>query len=129
VPGTAHHDARIPFLPFDWGHATLLPALPRVQVGRIILCPARYRATQLLHAAREAESLSLFADTVAEWRSRWRVPRYVYVGFFDYRVLVDLDSTFHLNGLRLELRRSPKPAVRPNRTIARTVTRTALLAA
>jgi thiopeptide-type bacteriocin biosynthesis protein len=98
-------DARIPFRPFDWGHAALLPALPRVQVGRIVLCPARYRASESLCAAAEANAPAVFSDAVAAWRSRWRVARFIHVGFSDNRLLVDLDSSFHLNGFRLELRR------------------------
>ncbi|WP_281286741.1 lantibiotic dehydratase [Catellatospora sichuanensis] len=102
-------DRRVPFTVFDWGAAAMLPALPRIHVGRIVLCPARYRATPLIRAARAAESVPAFAQAVTEWRTRLRVPRYVNVGSFDYRLLVDLDSTVELDGLRHQLRRHREP--------------------
>ena len=104
----AGDDARVPFMPFDWGAAAMLPALPRIQVGRIVLCPARYRSTQLARSAGTSESSAAFAEAVGEWRTRFRVPRYINVGWFDYRLMVDLDSTAELHELRLELRRRHK---------------------
>jgi thiopeptide-type bacteriocin biosynthesis protein len=102
-------DSRVPFVAFDWGAATMLPALPRIHVGRIVLCPARYRPAPLVRAAGAAESMPAFARAVAEWRTRLRVPRYVNVGSYDYRLLVDLESTAELDGLRHQLRRHAEP--------------------
>jgi thiopeptide-type bacteriocin biosynthesis protein len=99
------HDAQIPFRPFDWGPAAHFPALPRVRVDRIVLCAARYSTSKLVRDAREADSTHAFAVQVDKWRARWQVPRYIYVGTLDNRLLIDLDSAFHVNALRLELRR------------------------
>ncbi len=102
-------DARAPFTPFDWGAAAMLPVLPRIQVGRIVLCPARYLSTPLIEAAKASESAAAFRPAVMHWRTRLRVPRYVNVGTFDYRLLVDLDSAAELDALRHQLRRHPAP--------------------
>jgi thiopeptide-type bacteriocin biosynthesis protein len=92
-----------PYRPFDWGDAALLPALPRMQFGRIVLCPARFRAADLI--TKSVGTVTDFAAAVDQWRRRWGVPRYVHVGSGDHRLLVDLETEFGLNGLRLELRR------------------------
>jgi thiopeptide-type bacteriocin biosynthesis protein len=99
------HDGQVPFAPFNWGSAAILPRLPRVQVGRIVLCPARYSAATLVGSAKRSDSTARFAEAVHSWRRRWDVPQHVHVGTSDNRLLVDLDSEIHLQALRLELRR------------------------
>jgi hypothetical protein len=50
-------DGKAQFSSFDWGAAAALPVLPRVQVGRIVLCPARWRVD-----ARVCAELALTAQ-------------------------------------------------------------------
>ena len=97
---------QVPFRPFDWGPAALLPALPRIQVGRIVLALARWRPTELVEVARQATTAE-FAAAVTDWRNKWTVPRYVYLSFVDQRLLLDLECQLQLNAFRAELRRGP----------------------
>ncbi|WP_378729820.1 lantibiotic dehydratase [Nocardia brasiliensis] len=85
---------------FDWGPVAGFPFLPRVQVGRIIVAPARWR----VNADDLAES---FAETFAAWRDRWQPPRYVYLTMADHRLLLDLDAPDQVEQLRVEARRTP----------------------
>jgi thiopeptide-type bacteriocin biosynthesis protein len=91
---------------FDWGPAAGLPVLPRVQVGRVVLCPAQWRVD-----ARAREALApdgpatSFMAALRDWRAYWMVPRYVYLSFGDNRLLLDLDSKAQAQELRAEIRR------------------------
>lgn len=91
---------------FDWGPVAGLPFLPRVQVGRIVLCPAQWRVDARAQEALAADApASSFMATLHEWRAYWMVPRYVYLSFGDNRLLLDLDSETHAEVLQAEIRR------------------------
>jgi thiopeptide-type bacteriocin biosynthesis protein len=91
---------------FDWGPAAGLPVLPRVQAGRIVLCPAQW-----LVDARAREALAVdgpadrFMAALSDWRASWAVPRYVYLSFGDNRLLLDLENEAQAAELRAEIRR------------------------
>lgn len=65
---------------FNWGSADQLPFLPRLQYGRIVLSPARWRLT----------SSVLRTQNLDGWCTRWNVPQHVYLGGGDNRILLDL---------------------------------------
>jgi lantibiotic biosynthesis protein len=91
---------------FDWGPASGLPFLPRVQIGRIVLCPAQWRVDARAREALAADATpSGFVAALREWRTSWMVPRYVYLSFGDNRLLLDLDSAAHAEELQAEIRR------------------------
>jgi len=89
---------------FDWGMASGLTFLPRVQAGRVVLSPAQWiideraRDDQLQPAAPDR-----FPAPLAAWRQQWQVPRYVYLTTGDNRLLLDLDASSHVEVLRTEL--------------------------
>ena len=90
---------------FDWGPASSLPVLPRVQTGRVVLSLARWRID-----GRASEELSPgnpgdFPARLATWRERWQVPRHVYLKFGDNRLLLDLEDQAQAGELRTELRK------------------------
>ncbi|NMO51810.1 lantibiotic dehydratase [Actinoplanes sp. TBRC 11911] len=96
-------DGLCQFQPFDWGAANLLPALPRVQAGRIVLAPARWRLDgPVCEAVAGGDSGAL-----RRWRKRWAVPSEVYFGPADQRLLLDLDDHVDVELLGDELRRRP----------------------
>lgn len=66
---------------WSWGPFGALPFLPRVQVGRVVLTPARWR---LPHPG---------------------LPRFVHAGRFDNRLLLDLDHATHRDLLAQERER------------------------
>lgn len=80
-------------LGFQWGSATQLPFLPRIQIGRIVLALAQWNITN--------EILSSPGD----WRKRWKVPRHVYLVQSDNRLLLDLDDPRQFKELASELKR------------------------
>jgi thiopeptide-type bacteriocin biosynthesis protein len=101
--GDVAADGSCQFHSFDWGAAALLPALPRVQAGRIVLAPAQWR---LDGPMREAVARG-DVDTIRQWRKRWAVPTEVYFGLADNRLLLDLNDRTHVELLGHELRRLP----------------------
>jgi thiopeptide-type bacteriocin biosynthesis protein len=90
---------------FDWGSAAALPVLPRIQVGRIVLCPARWRIDARVRTELASGSPATFMTGLRKWRARWQVPRYVYLSFGDNRLLLDLDDEAQADQLRAEIRR------------------------
>ncbi|NUS58770.1 MAG: hypothetical protein HOV66_28545, partial [Streptomycetaceae bacterium] len=75
-----------------WDPVADLPFLPRVRCGRVILHPATW------HVGAEAGP-----DTLAAWRKRWMVPRYVYLAVGDNRLLLDLDDPRQAEQLHTEI--------------------------
>ncbi|WP_432252284.1 lantibiotic dehydratase [Streptomyces sp. HNM1019] len=90
---------------FDWGAANTMPFLPRLRYGRTVLTPARWRleASELPDRDRPQTEW----DTVLiDWRSRRRLPRWVYLAEDDRRLFLDLDQAGHRSLLRQHLNRS-----------------------
>lgn len=99
----AQLDGRAQFTSFDWGVASELPMLPRVQMGRIVLCPARWNIDAATRKDLDPGSPVVFASRLAAWRERWQVPRYVYLCSHDNRLLIDLEKPEQVNELRLDI--------------------------
>ncbi|MGY1694612.1 lantibiotic dehydratase [Geodermatophilus sp. SYSU D00814] len=90
---------------FDWGDAAVLPRLPRVVHGRIVLSPAQWvlrggTIRRLLDGTAAG-----FPDRLAAWRERWRTPRRLYLTEGDNRLLLDLDEPCQTEILRRALNR------------------------
>jgi thiopeptide-type bacteriocin biosynthesis protein len=98
-------DGQAQFSSFDWGSAAGLPVLPRVQVGRVVLSLARWLIGARLRSELSADSAASFGTALRKWRTRWQVPRYVYLSFGDNRLILDLDDEAQAEELRLEIRR------------------------
>jgi thiopeptide-type bacteriocin biosynthesis protein len=91
---------------FQWSPVRELPRLPRVESGRIVLSPATWRPP-FGSGALDPESPDGFASALDSWRTRWRLPRRVFVAQGDNRLLLDLDDSQQVELLR-GLVRSPK---------------------
>jgi thiopeptide-type bacteriocin biosynthesis protein len=98
-------DGQAQLCSFDWGSAAGLPVLPRVQVGRVVLCPAQWRIGARLRLELSPDSPAAFMAGLRKWRTRWQVPRQVYLSSGDNRLLLDLDDEAQAEELRLEIRR------------------------
>ena len=98
-------DGKAQFTSFDWGPAAALPVLPRIQVGRIVLSPARWRVDLRVRSELALASPAAFFTSLRKWRAHWLVPRYVYLSFGDNRLLLDLDDKAQADQLRVEIRR------------------------
>ncbi len=92
-------------LRFEWGPFAVLPYLPRVVCGRIVLARARWTLpvdeVRTL-ARRDGESRFL---AVQEWRARRGIPRYVVLTEFDHELPVDLDNRLSVDAF-IELAKS-----------------------
>ena len=99
------HDGEVQISTFDWGSAAGLPVLPRVQVGRVVLSPAQWRLDAREETGLSSASPGAFKAALDAWRTKWQVPRYVYLSFADNRLLLDLDCEAQANELATELRR------------------------
>lgn len=73
---------------WQWGALQELPFLPRVQLGQVVLAPARWRLPAELTEEREEAG---WHQRLSVWREAWAVPRYVHAGSFDNRLLLDLE--------------------------------------
>jgi thiopeptide-type bacteriocin biosynthesis protein len=93
------------FRPFDWGSAATFPALPRVQVGRLVLSLAQWSVESLATTPGNDN-----IDALEQWRQRWDVPRHVYLTVRDNRLLLDLDDIEHRELLMNEVRQTPANA-------------------
>ncbi|MEV6592181.1 lantibiotic dehydratase [Streptomyces acidicola] len=89
---------------FDWGAAAAMPFLPRLQYGRTVLAPARWRleTTELPGRARPRAE---WDAALTDWRARRRLPRQVYLVEDDRRLFLDLDQAVHRTLLRRHLDR------------------------
>ncbi|MYZ39908.1 MULTISPECIES: lantibiotic dehydratase, partial [unclassified Streptomyces] len=88
--------------PWRWGWSEVLPFLPRVRHGRVIVRPARWRPTaRLLEAAAVADGA--WPAEVERWRERWDVPRFVQIASEDETCPLDLENALHLRMFRQEL--------------------------
>lgn len=63
---------------FDWGAAAQLPFLPWLRSGRTVLAPARWRLDTAELPAR-TPGWERWDAALAEWRTRRRIPRLVYL--------------------------------------------------
>lgn len=84
---------------FAWGSAGQLPRLPRVESGRVVLSPAIWHAP-LGETGLDTATPDRFAATLRSWRADWRMPRRVFAGEGDHRLLIDLDDPDQVELLR-----------------------------
>ncbi|HMD61379.1 MAG TPA: lantibiotic dehydratase, partial [Opitutaceae bacterium] len=98
-------DGEAQFSSFDWGQASTLPVLPRVQAGRVVLSPTQWRIDSKVRNELAPESAGTFNAALRAWRARWQVPRHVYLSYGDNRLLLDLESESQAEELRAEIRK------------------------
>lgn len=94
------------FSAFDWGPAQSLPVLPRVQVGRTVLAPARWLLSVPGWKPSGTVDAGAVASAIDVARSRWGLPERVYVTIADNRLLLDLSQADDREQLRREFRNS-----------------------
>lgn len=99
--------------PWDWGAAGAAPYLPRVRVGRIILCPATWKLDTVRDAAQAAagDSAAVIDAAIDRWRTDWDIPDKVVALSSDQRLTLDLTDPWHRLLLWTETRRDPNLVV------------------
>lgn len=98
-----------PLKPFEWGDLAGFPYLPRVRYKKTILSPAKWILTQsALEVNKEQVSLHDLKNNLLKWIDMAKLPRYVYLTFFDNRILLDLQNDIHQEELIHELKKHEK---------------------
>lgn len=85
--------------PFMWGSARALPRLPRVESGRVVLAPASWHPP-FGEAGLDADDRARFAEALRSWGAEWMLPRRVFAGQGDQRLLIDLEDPDQVDLLR-----------------------------
>lgn len=100
--------------PWDWGPAGAAPYLPRVRVGRIVLCPATWKLDTLRDGAQAAAgdtAAAVIDAAIDRWRQDWDVPDLVIALSSDQRLSLDLTDPWHRLLLWTETQRDPNLVV------------------
>lgn len=80
---------------FDWGASSTAPFLPRIARGKVILSPAQWNVSPaMIHPGAGGSEEERWFAGLQQWRTQWRVPRYVYMVEADNRLLLDLEHPF-----------------------------------
>jgi lantibiotic biosynthesis protein len=90
---------------FDWGTLSFLPALPRVQMGRLVLSTAEWRISVDDLPKDALSNAGRFREAIKGWHYGPPLPRHVYVSDGDRRLFVDLHEPDQLELVRSELKR------------------------
>ena len=86
-------------LAWNWGALNNAPFLPRVSVGRLVLCRARWRAgKEELQRLGKRHGATPFRE-VQTWRARRRLPRLIALAEWDDLLLFDLDNVLSVETL------------------------------
>jgi len=85
--------------PFMWGSARALPRLPRVESGRVVLAPASWHPP-FSESGLDADDRERFAEALRSWGAEWQLPRRVFAGQGDQRLLIDLEDPDQVELLR-----------------------------
>jgi class I lanthipeptide synthase len=96
-----------PFSLLDMGALQGAAFYPRLCYRRTILSPATWNFRR-----SDIEALgSPWRSGFRAWRKRWWVPRYVFIGFADQRLLLDLDDESHVDELDARSRKQDSIAM------------------
>ncbi|GAA2338720.1 lantibiotic dehydratase [Streptomyces cuspidosporus] len=88
---------------WDWAGLDVLPYLPRVRYGRVLLAPRRWLPGRRLRDAARARDGSAWQEGLREWRRRLVVPDRVQIARNDQMYPIDLRDPWDQDLLRSEL--------------------------
>ncbi|MFF4531605.1 lantibiotic dehydratase [Streptomyces sp. NPDC001407] len=96
-------------MPFDWGAAGHLPALPRLRHGRTVLSPRTWHWNRN-DLPDHSTGTARWQEDFTALRDRRDIPAQVFLTLYDMRLPLDLEDPAHLELLRHELeRQQPGP--------------------
>lgn len=96
---------------WQWGPASALPFLPRVQCGRVVLALARWQIAASSLPDDALRDRVAFLIELERWRAQWDVPQHVALTSGDRRLPLDLAAPGDADELREALRRGYDTAV------------------
>lgn len=90
--GALQHQNGVKSPRFSWGPLSLLPFLPRITVGRVVITVARWHLGEIeIKELRNHAGWERF-DRAQSLRERRSLPRFIELEEFDNTLLVDLDN-------------------------------------
>ncbi|MBD8500852.1 lantibiotic dehydratase [Paenibacillus arenosi] len=111
APNIYHFMADIAFegkrrwVPIHWTSKDILPVIPRIRVGRVVLVSAEWRLNQSMLEVDKGMLLEEWMKRFAVWRKKMKIPQYVYLREEDHRLLLNLDQILHVDLIRQEYER------------------------
>jgi len=100
------HGCAAEFNGFDWGASESLPVLPRVEVGRTVLAPARWLVSVSGWTPADGVTRGALDLALERAQQRWGLPDRVYATVADNRLLLDLTEPDDRDQLRREFKTS-----------------------
>ena len=94
--------------PFDWGHLSNGPYLPRIKYKNTILYPAQWKLSMSILNLDEGFSKKQWTEAFSLWRKQYHVPRYIYLGKTSTQLLLDLECSIHLREIYQEFQKNSK---------------------
>lgn len=82
---------------FNWGELSIIPFLPRLSYGNIVLSLAVWRINRMLTMFQSVDNMDEWVAAVKKWRIFYHVPRYVNLTVLDHRILMDLEQPSHVH--------------------------------
>lgn len=82
---------------WDWGALIGLPFLPRVEVGPVVLAPARWRLSQLDIAALAEAKVTDLLSVIQAWREARGIPRLVLLADGEHKLPVDFTNAMSVD--------------------------------
>jgi thiopeptide-type bacteriocin biosynthesis protein len=91
-----------PWFPIEWKAMEGAPFLPRLRYGKVVIQPATWRLNENTSVLCKDMPAAQWLEGFGQWRTLWKVPRYVYMIEGDNRILLDLEHPLHLDVLQKE---------------------------
>lgn len=93
------------WVPIHWTSKDILPVIPRIRVGRVVLIPAEWRLNQSTLEVDKSMSLEAWMKEFTAFRNKMKIPQYVFLREEDHRLLLNLDQILHVDLIRQEYER------------------------
>ncbi|MGG6448284.1 lantibiotic dehydratase [Pseudobacillus badius] len=94
--------------PLDKNFLIDLPYIPRIKYRKTVLSPARWKfSKQIAESEFLSDSDAKWIESFQEWRSKWKIPRYVFMTFADNRLLLDLENSYSLLEIKNQIKKTP----------------------
>ncbi len=84
---------------WSWGPLAQAPVLPRIRLGRLILCPQRWHLDKKECADLAKGTGAERFRRVQEWRAAHHLPRWIVLAQYDNKLPIDLDNVLSVEAM------------------------------
>ncbi len=85
-----------PIAPFSWMPLDDLPFFPRVRLKKTILSPAKWKVDLFQLGLTAKDPLPAVEKKFNAWAEQWKMPRYIFIGDGDQKILMDREHPAHI---------------------------------